>query len=61
MNNKKLKITRKTNDEYKTFSIRIKTELVDQIDAITNKTNRSRNELIETLLNFAVKNIEIED
>jgi metal-responsive CopG/Arc/MetJ family transcriptional regulator len=61
MNNKKLKITRKTNDEYKTFSIRIKTELVDQIDAITNKTNRSRNELIETLLNFAVENIEIED
>ena len=59
--NRKLKITRKTNDEYKTFSIRIKTDLADQIDAIANKTNRSRNELIETFLDFAVKNIEIEE
>jgi len=60
MSDRKLKITRKTNDEYTTFSIRIKTITVDKLNKLSNETNRSRNELIDTLLDFAVDNIEID-
>ncbi len=50
----------KGEDGYKTFSIRIKEETVAQLDQIAQKTNRSRNELINTFLDFALKNCEIE-
>ncbi len=36
----------KGEDGYKTFSIRIKEELVFEIDELSSKTGRSRNELI---------------
>ena len=50
----------KGEDGYKTFSIRIKEETVTQLDNIAQKTNRSRNELINTFLDFALKNCEVE-
>ena len=34
------------NDGYKTFSIRVKEELVENIDTISARTGHSRNELI---------------
>lgn len=49
------------NDGYKTFSIRIKEELVENIDAISNKTGHSRNELIGMFLEYAVNHCKIED
>ena len=49
------------NDGYKTFSIRIKEEIVDSIDSISNQTGRSRNELIGILLEYAVNNCKIEE
>lgn len=49
------------NDGYKTFSIRIKEEIVDSIDSISNQTGHSRNELIGIFLEYAVNNCKIED
>ena len=58
----KLKITMKHPrgaDGYKTFSVRIREEIIDQIDEISKKTGRSRNELIGILLEFSLKNSEV--
>ncbi|MDE5938130.1 MAG: ribbon-helix-helix domain-containing protein [Lachnospiraceae bacterium] len=51
----------KGNDGYKTFSIRIKEELVENIDAISARTGHSRNELIGIFLDYAVNHCKIED
>jgi len=55
----KLVISKKTlkgEDGYKTFSIRIKEETVAKLDALADTTNRSRNELVNILLEYAVDN-----
>jgi metal-responsive CopG/Arc/MetJ family transcriptional regulator len=49
------------NDGYKTFSIRIKEEIVENIDMISNQTGHSRNELIGIFLEYAVNHCKIED
>lgn len=49
----------KGEDGYKTFSIRIKDETVSKLDKFAEKTNRSRNELINILLDFAIENSEV--
>lgn len=62
MTDAKLTITPKPprgEDGYKTFSIRIKDETVAEIEKIVSKTGRTRNELIGTLLDYALKNCEI--
>ncbi|MBO4954169.1 MAG: ribbon-helix-helix protein, CopG family [Clostridia bacterium] len=58
----KLIIKRKSlqgEDGYKTFSIRIKEETVQELETLSKETNRSRNELIGLLLDYALKNCEI--
>lgn len=59
----KLIITKKAKGEdgHKTFSIRIKDETVDRLDDIATKTNRSRNDLINMLLDYAMDYCEIDD
>lgn len=42
-------------DGYKVFSIRIKDDIVSQIEDISKKTGRSRNELIGIFLEFALE------
>lgn len=49
----------KGEDGYKTFSIRIKEETVTKLDTLAVKTNRSRNELINILLDYAIDNSEV--
>lgn len=49
----------KGEDGYKTFSIRIKDESVARLDTLAKQTNRSRNELINILLNYAMDNCEV--
>lgn len=49
----------KGEDGYKTFSIRIKDETVNQLDKLSKATNRSRNELINVLLDYAIANCEV--
>ncbi|MEE0914828.1 MAG: ribbon-helix-helix protein, CopG family [Ruminococcus sp.] len=60
--NDKLVIKKKSlkgEDGYKTFSIRIKDEIVNSLDNLAKETNRSRNELINILLDFAINNCEV--
>ena len=49
----------KGEDGYKTFSIRIKDETVANLDKLAEQTNRSRNELINILLDYAIGNSEV--
>lgn len=49
----------KGEDGYKTFSIRIKDDTVNKLDALSKDSNRSRNELINILLDYAIENCEI--
>lgn len=49
----------KGEDGYKTFSIRIKDETVANLDKLAEETNRSRNELINILLDYAIENSEV--
>lgn len=49
----------KGEDGYRVFSIRIKEETVRSLEDISNKTNRSRNELINLLLDFAIDHCEV--
>ena len=44
---------------YKIFSIRIKEETSKKLDALSQETNRSRNELINIMLDWSIDNIEI--
>ncbi len=61
----KIKISKKTErkgeDGYKIVSVRMKEELVDQLDDLSAKTNRSRNELINLLLREAISIVSIEE
>jgi len=65
MSGKKIAIPRKSDlkgdDGYRTFSIRIKESTVEQLDEIAERSNRSRNGLINLILEFAVTNYEIEE
>lgn len=49
----------KGEDGYKTFSIRIKDATVASLDKLSAETNRSRNELINILLDYAIENSEV--
>ena len=51
----------KGEDGYKVFSIRIKEKTVMQLDAMAKNTNRSRNELIGILLDYAIAHSSISD
>ena len=55
------KIPRKGDDGYKIISVRMKEETVEKLEALSVKTNRSRNELINMLLESAVDLVEIEE
>lgn len=61
----KIKISKKTErkgeDGYKIVSVRMKEELVDQLDDLSAKTNRSRNELINLLLKEAISIVFVEE
>lgn len=62
---KKIKISKKDNlkgdDGHKIFSIRLKENIVVELDKIANQTNRSRNELINMFLEFSVENWELDE
>jgi metal-responsive CopG/Arc/MetJ family transcriptional regulator len=50
---------RKGEDGHKVFSVRIKDDTVARLDEISKQTNRSRNDLINILLDFAMDYCEI--
>ena len=53
--------TARGEDGYKTFSVRIKEDTVAALDALALKSNRSRNELINIILDFGVTHAIIEE
>lgn len=59
----KLRITKRSglkgDDGYKTFSIRVRDDIVESLDRLAAETNRSRNELINKMLDFAIENCEV--
>ena len=61
MNQKRLMIEpkRKGDDGYRTFSIRIRKELVARLETLCAASGYSRNELISLLLEYAAENCEI--
>ena len=48
------------DDGYKIFSVRIKEDIVERIDAVSNKTGQSRNHLISIFIDYAMNNLKIE-
>ena len=55
----KIKIMRRGDDGYKLISIRIKEGTLDKIEELVKRSNRSRNEIINILLESSVDNVEI--
>jgi len=50
----------KGEDGHKVFSIRIQEDTVDRLDEISVQTGRSRNELVNMLLEFALDNCKVD-
>lgn len=51
----------KGEDGYRVFSVRIKEKTVQRLDELSTRSNRSRNELIGILLDYAIDRCVIED
>ena len=54
-----IKINKKGDDGYKVISVRIKEGILKKIDDLSNESNRSRNELINIILENSVDDVEI--
>ncbi len=57
----KRKAVRRGEDESRVVSVRMRDELIARLDDLSAKTNRSRNELINLLLDSAIDIVKIED
>lgn len=51
----------KGDDGHKTFSIRIRTSTAEELERLAIKTDRSRNDVICTLLDWALANTETKE
>ena len=60
MKNEPLVIKKRGEDGNRIISVRIKEETLAEIDKLAAETNYSRNELINLILAYGVKNIEIQ-
>ena len=62
---REIKITKKAarrgDDGYKVVSVRMKEEMLERLDELSSQTNRSRNELINLLLDAAMKIVKVEE
>ena len=62
---KEIKITKKAarrgDDGYKIVSVRMRDEMIARLDALSSEPNRSRNELINLLLDAALDIVQIEN
>lgn len=54
------KVPRRGEDGHKVVSVRMKDETISQLDELSVKTNRSRNELINILLTEALANVTVD-
>ena len=60
LKNVKITISKKGDDGHRIISVRIPENILDKIDELSKKSNRSRNELINIILESAIDNVEIE-
>ena len=62
---KEIKITKKAprrgDDGYKIVSVRMKEEMLERLDRLAAQTNRSRNELINLLLDSAMEIVKVQE
>jgi len=54
-----LKIKKRGEDGNKIISVRIKEEILNELDRISKESNYSRNELINLILRYGIENLEI--
>lgn len=59
MNNNSLKIKKRGEDGNKIISVRIREDILKELDRIATESNYSRNELINLILQYGVENLEI--
>lgn len=57
---KSISIKRKGDDGYKIISVRIKENTLNKIDELSKNSNRSRNELINILLENCVDEVTVD-
>lgn len=55
------KVPRRGDDGYKVVSVRMREEMLERLDALSARTNRSRNELINLLLDAAMEIVKVEE
>ena len=60
MKNEKLIIKKRGEDGNKIISVRIREDILANLDKIAAETNYSRNELINIILAHGIENLEIE-
>ena len=56
----KFKITKNASDSI-VVSLRIYKDIIQTIDSVAQKTDRSRNQIINMALKYALDNMELED
>lgn len=56
-----IKISKRGDDGYRVISVRIKEGTLARIDEAAGRTNRSRNEVINLILDHGVEVLEIEE
>ncbi len=59
MAEQRLIIKKRGEDSFKNFSIRIKESTVQKLDDLSVRTNISRNELINIILDFGIEHCDI--
>lgn len=57
----KKKYPKRGDDGYKIVSVRMREELIEKLDLLSAQSNRSRNELINILLEAAVEIVKIDE
>jgi metal-responsive CopG/Arc/MetJ family transcriptional regulator len=60
MKNEPLKLRKRGEDGSRIISVRIREEILTELDRLADEANYSRNELINLILAHGVRNIEIE-
>lgn len=61
MNDKPLVIKRRGDDGTRIISVRLKEEMIQDLDRIAKESNYSRNELISLFLKYGISNVIIEE
>ena len=61
LNQESLVIKKKYDDGNRVISVRIREDVLAELDRLADASNRSRNEIINIILEHGIKNIEIEE